>query len=335
MLFLAPVPVLPSDKRVVYVGRFDLHDPNAAVCQWPASEARLRVDGPTLTATIEEKGNDFLEVVVDGKPLAPVALKPGTDTYTFDLGGKGNHEVRLVKRTEPFVGTLTYHGFETPDGRLKGAGKRRRHLEFVGDSITCGFGNEGANANAPFTPATENAYLSYASIAARGVDADLTIVAWSGRKMWPDNTTPSIYDEILPNGGGPKWDFKGPKPDAVIINLATNDFGRENPEEKGWTDAYEAFVRRVWSLYPKAHVYATIGSMMTDTYPQGHRALSTLHGYLTRMVERVHDPRLTLLEFDPQRVEDGIGAAYHPSVATDTKMAARLDEALKRDLGWK
>ena len=332
-MLLFQAPILPSDPRIVYVGRFDRHDPAVATAQWSASEARLRVAGPVLRVTIEEKGTDFLEVVVDGRPLDSVALKAGVDAYTFDLG-PGEHIVRLVKRTEPFVGTLTFRGFETPGGTLKKAVPRKRHLEFVGDSITCGFGNEGKDKSEPFKPSTENAYLSYASIAARLVDADATLVAWSGRKMWPDNTTPSVYDDVLPNGGGPKWDFRGPAPDAVVINLATNDFGRENPEEKGWTDAYEAFVRRVWSHYPKAHVYATIGSMMTDGYPQGHLALSTLRGYLTRLVQRVHDPRLTLLEFEPQRAEDGYGAAWHPSVRTDEKMGARLAAALKKDLRW-
>lgn len=337
MLLIAPLlqtpPVIvPDDKRLVYVGRFDHRDSKAPACQWSASEVRLAVEGPTLAATLEEKGTDFWDVVVDGGEKAPLALKMGVETYTVDLGGAGKHEVRLVKRTEPFVGTTIIRGFDTPGGKLAQAKAKRRHLEFVGDSITCGFGNEGANQNAPFLPATENAYQSYASIAGRGVDADVTLIAWSGRKMWPDNTTPEIYDRVLPTLAEPLWDFKGPAPEAVIVNLATNDFGRANPDEKGWTEAYEAFVRRVWSHYPKAHVYATLGGMMSDGYPAGNRALSTLRGYLTRLVARIADPRLTLLEFDPQRMEDGLGAAYHPSVKTDGKMAARLDEALKRDV---
>ena len=326
----ASAPIAADEPMIVYVGRFDRRDPKAPACQWSASEVRLVVEGPSLRATLEEKGKDFWEVVVDGKAVAPLALKEGVDTYTVDLGSNGRHEVRLVKRTEPFVGTTTIRGFETPGGKVVRASARKRHLEFVGDSITCGFGNEGANQNEPFKPSTENAFQSYASIAARAVDADVTLVAWSGRKMWPDNTTPEIYDRILPTQPEPAFDFRGPAPEAVVINLATNDFGRGNPEEKGWTDAYEAFVRRVWSRYPKAHVFATLGGMMSDDYPQGNRALSTLRGYLARLVERMHDPRLHLLEFEQQRMEDGVGAAWHPSVKTDEKMAARLVVALKR-----
>ncbi|RYG43726.1 hypothetical protein EON79_16410 [bacterium] len=205
-------------------------------------------------------------------------------------------------------------------------------MEFVGDSITCGYGNEGASQNERFTPATENAYQSYASIAGRRVDADVTLIAWSGRKMWPDNTTPSIYDLVLPTQEEPKWDLKGPAPEAVIVNLATNDFGVNNPEEKGWTDAYESFIRRVWSRYPKAHVIVSFGGMISDSYPPDHKVLSTVRGYLTRLVGRMKDARLHLVEFDQQRTEDGIGADWHPNVKTGEKMASRLVETLKRDV---
>lgn len=335
LLGQATLPIPADDSKIVYVGRFDRRDPKAPACQWSASEVRLAVDGPTLNASIEEHGNDFWEVVVDGQSKPVLAPKDGTtDTYTIDLGGKGLHEVRLVKRTEPFVGTTIFHGFETPDGKLGRAKVKKRHLEVVGDSITCGFGNEGANQNEPFKPSTENAFQSYASIAARALDADVTLIAWSGRKMWPDNTMPEIYDRILPTQADPVYDFKGPAPDAVVINLATNDFGVQNPEEKGWTDAYEAFIRRVWGHYPKAQIYVTMGSMMSDGYPVGHQALSTLRGYLTQMVGRINDPRLHLVEFDVQKMEDGIGAAWHPSVKTDQKMADRLSEAVKKDLRW-
>ncbi len=327
-----PATVAPDDARLVYVGRFDWRDPKAPACQWSASEVRLTVEGPTLVATLEEKGHDFWEVVVDGTPKAPLELKEGREAYTLNLGGPGKHEVRLVKRTEPFVGTTTIRSFETPGGKLAQARAKRRHLEVVGDSITCGFGNEGKDHDEPFRPATENAYQSYASQAARMVDADVTLIAWSGRKMWPDNTTPEIYDRVLPTQAEPLYDFKGPAPEAVVIHLATNDFGRSNPEEKGWTNAYEAFVRRVWTHYPKAHVYAAIGSMMSDDYPQGNRALSTVRGYVTRLVARMHDPRLHMVEFEQQKMEDGIGASWHPSMRTDAKMAARLAKALKRDV---
>lgn len=322
----------PTDPRIVTIGRFDRSDPASIACQWSACEVRLRVQGRALLARIDETGRDFWQVVVDGKPTEVLALQPGPNDYTVALGPLGVHDVRLVKRTEPFVGTTRFLGFDAPGGGFFQAHRRAKTIEFVGDSITCAYGIEGTSEKDHFRPETENAYMSYASQTARLLDADVRILAWSGRKMWPDNTVPEIYDRVLPTQPAPLADPKDPAPVAVVINLATNDFTPNNPPEGPWTGAYEAFVRRVWGKYPKAHVYVTLGSMMRDTWPVGHFALSVARNDLKAMVARMNDHRLSFLEFDQQRMEDGIGADWHPNLVTHRKMAERLAETIRADL---
>ena len=268
--------ILPTDPRVVLVGRFDRSDPASVACQWPGCEVRLRVKGDTLVATLEELGKNLWQIVVDGKPLAVLAPHLDVGEYRIDLGGDGVHDVSLVKRTEAFLGTTRVRGFDAPGGVFQ-AHRRAKTIEFVGDSITCGYGAEGKSEKDHFTPETENAYLSYASLAARALDADVRLLAWSGRKMWPDNTMPEIYDRVLPAQPTPLANPDEPAPVAVAINLATNDFNQADPDERGWTGAYEAFIRRVWEKYPATHVYALLGGMMNDDYSRGdegalHRA---------------------------------------------------------------
>ena len=333
--FLPPIPTIPAtDPRIVTVGRFDRTDPGSVACQWSACEVRLRVKGDTLNVTLQEGGKNLWQIVVDGKPTAVLAPHPDLGEYTIALGTDAVHDVSLVKRTEAFLGTTRFRGFDVPNGGLFQARRKAKTIEFVGDSITAAFGNEGADQNEQFSPETENAYLSYASIAARLLDADVRILAWSGRKMWPDNTVPEVYDRVLPTLPAPLADPKDPAPAAVVVNLATNDFAPGNPDERAWTGAYEAFVRRVWTIYPEAHVYAALGGMMTDDHPKGAKSLSTARGYLTRMVARIADRRLHFIEFDKQLLEDGIGSSWHPNVVTQRKMATRLAETMRRDLGW-
>ncbi len=337
MIALLPIVApsyLPTDPRIVLVGRFDRSDPAAVACQWPASEVRLRVRGSLLVATLDEVGKDLWQVVVDGQPTEVLTPLPGAADYTILLGADGVHDVSLVKRTEAFVGTTRLRGFDVPNGGLFQARRREKTLEFVGDSITCGYGDEGKSEKEHFTPETENGSASFAPLTARMLDADVRVLAWSGRKMWPDNTMPEIVDRVLPTQAAPLADADEPLPDAVVVNLATNDFARDNPSEKDWTGAYEAFIRRTWRRAPAAPVYVTLGSMMTDSYPVGKRALSTARGYLTRMVARMHDPRLHYVEFPPQGTEDGVGADWHPNLVVQRKMATRLAEAMRRDLGW-
>ena len=320
--------IAPDDSRIVYIGRFDWSDKAAPACEWSASEVRLRVHGASIVVTMDDANGCGWETVVDGKDKGVLPIKKGQGQYAVDLVTDQDHDVSLVRRAEAFMGPTKFEGFDVPNGKLLKARRKTRNIEFVGDSITCGYGNEGKDQTERFKPETENAYESDASVAARLVNADVTIIAWSGRKMWPDDTTPEIYDCILPTQANPVYDFKGPAPAAVIINLATNDFGKQAPDEDKWTSAYETFIRRIWSHYPKAQIYATTGPMMFGD------PLATLKTYLQKINADIGDHRLHLLDFDSQKQENGFGADWHPSIKTDEIMGAQLAEVLKHDLGW-
>jgi hypothetical protein len=334
-----PVPYAATDPKVRLIGRFDLRDSAGPRCQWSASTVELRFRGTDLNARINESGSDCLEIVVDGKPDM-VKLEKGEQLYRVASHlPAGVHTIALVKRTEPFVGTTQFMGFQVnTGGTLLSPPSVRRRIEVIGDSISCGYGNEGKNQNEHFSADTENAYLTYGAIAARELGADYQCIAWSGRKMWPDNTIPSIYDLTLPSDTTSTWDFAHWTPDAVVINLATNDFGQQNPLQQEWTDAYKAFIARLRKHDPQAHIYCAIGSMMSDDWPAGHKALTTVRSYLTQLVadeNRAGDTRVHLLEFAVQASANGYGSDWHPSVKTHQIMADKLTEALEKDLGWK
>lgn len=335
VLFALTQAVVPANSPIVHlIGRFDLRDPAGPRCAWPGSAVEFRFEGKSFKAKLKEDGHDYLDMVVDGERVDKVKLE-GDSSVSLTVP-KGVHIVRFVKRTEAFVGTTQFLSFET-DGRFLSPPKRKRSIEVIGDSISCGYGDEGASENERYRDETENANLAYGPLAAKALNADYTIVAWSGRKMWPDNTIPEIYDLAIPTDPTSKWLFRGPVPDAVVINLATNDFGAGNPDETKWTGAYEAFITRLRSHYPKALVLCAIGSMMNDNWPQGAHTLTTLRGYLNRMVSRINakgDRRVKVIEFAQQKVEDGIGADWHPSLKTQQKMADSLVQRLKQELNW-
>ena len=320
------------------MGRFDFRDAAGPRCQWSASAMSLRFRGTDCNAKIRDSNNDFLQIVIDGKPASVLALQKDWHLYRIASGlTNAAHTVTLFKRTEAFVGIVQYAGFQLNAGgkMLAPPAPPKHQLEVIGDSISCGYGNEGANQNEHFTPATENAYMTYGAIAARKCHADYTCIAWSGKKMWTDNAIPEIYDRALPTDPGSNWNYTRQVPDAVLINLATNDFGQANPDEKGWTDAYTAFVARVRKNYPKAHIYCAIGSMMNDGYPPGHHALTTVRAYLQKVIANRRnsgDRNVSVLEFTPQDGKNGIGADYHPNVKTHEIMAAKLVERLEKDL---
>jgi hypothetical protein len=330
-----PVAVSPTDPRLQYVGRFDTRDAAGPRCAWPASAVSLRFQGAALNVKISDSNNDEYQVVVDGKPTAVLVTKNGTNLYSV-FGGPtvGTHSVTLEKRTEAFFGTTQFFGFQlSSGGRLLSLPKRLpRRLEVIGDSISCGYGNEAKDQYERFSSATESAYLSYGAVAARAVGAEYVCVAWSGRTMWPKNTMGEIYDSALPLDPSSHWDFGRWTPQAVLINLSTNDFGGDTPDKTGWTEGYKVFLARVRKNYPQALIYCATSPML------GGKAYEIAKGYLTQIVadeNMAGNKNIKLFIFETQDAKNGFGADWHPSLKTHRIMAQKLATTLQSDLGWK
>ena len=58
---------------------------------------------------------------------------------------------------------------------------RQRRLLFIGDSITAGYGVLCNDSARPFAPETESALHAYAAVAARALEADAHVIAYSGK----------------------------------------------------------------------------------------------------------------------------------------------------------
>jgi lysophospholipase L1-like esterase len=336
-----PTKIPPDDPNITLIGRFDKRDPAGPRCAWSGSSIRVKFSGAAANVLLKDAGADFVQVLIDEKPTRVLALKPDQTVYEAAAGlSDGEHTLELFKRSEAFGSNIQLLGFQLEAGKklLPAPPAAKRRIELIGDSITCGYGNESANQNEHFTPATENNYLAYGPLAARAVKADCVEIAWSGKKLAPDNTIVELYDLALPVDKASTWDFSKWIPDAVIINLGTNDFGPGNPDEKMWTTAYQNFVAHIRKNYPKAHIFLAVGSMMSDAWPKDRNALTTIKNYINSVIDaeaKAGDKNIHFLEFTPQDgTADGLGGDWHPSLKTHQKMADKLVEALKKELKW-
>jgi lysophospholipase L1-like esterase len=330
--------VAPTDPLVRYVGRFDTTDLAGPRCSWSASTIAFTVSGGSVNVRMKDRGRNFWQVVVDGQPTAVLDLEPGEKDYPIatDLP-PGKHTIELVKRTEAQMGVSQFRGLQIDDSaRLLPTPARPHRIEVIGDSISCGYGNEAPNKETHFSPDTENAWLAYGAVAARALQADYVCIAWSGKKLWPDNTLVSIYDQVAPTSLPAKWDFTRWTPDVVVVNLATNDFNGANPDETGWVAAYVKFIGEIRSHYPKAPIYCAVGSMMSD-WPPEQKPRTVLLGYLKKVVAQANatgGPAVRMVDLGIQKPENGIGADWHPSAKTHALMADILATTIKQDLGW-
>jgi lysophospholipase L1-like esterase len=332
-----PVAVAANDPRLAYMGRWDTRDGAGPRCEWSGTSVRLRFHGVAASVALKDSGNNYFQVIVDGGPTDVLRLGRGESTHALARGlPEADHTIEIFRRTEAVCGPTQVLGFRLSSGAtLLDPVKRTRRIEIIGDSISCGYGNEATSQNEHYEPATENAWKAYGAITARHFDADYTCIAWSGRKMWPDNTVPGIYDLVLPTDATSRCDVdKLPRPDVIVINLSTNDFAFSIPDQAGWTGAYRDFVKRLRERCPDAFVYVASGPMMSANAP----ALQMLKSYLRRIVTDFHDAgdrKIAQIDFLPQNIRNGLGADWHPSAKTHQIMAQTLQDAIAGDLGWR
>jgi lysophospholipase L1-like esterase len=330
--------VSPADERIHYEGRLDWADPKAPTMSFPGCAIVVRFEGSGFDARMDTTIADHVQVVVDGRPTQVIALVRTPEDYPVarDLPA-GTHTAALFKATETNRGTLQFFGLHLQTGTsLLPVPKPARMIEFIGDSITCGYGDMASSRFEPVSPANSNWYYTFGSITAAHFGADESTVAVSGIRLtqegdWP--AMPIVYTRVHSYDGGVPWDAtKGPMPDVVVIDLSTNDFRKTGPDEKTWVDTYLAFIAHIRESRPSALIFLADGPMM----PAGPD-LDHVRAWNREVVARriaLGDVRCRVFSFDIQSEADGFGSDFHPNVRTHAKMADKLIAAIGKETGW-
>ncbi len=329
-----PVQVEPSRPEILYTGRFT----DDYRFGWSGSRIETELEGASISAVLELTGGKTagITAVVDGQEKVLI-VRPGQKIYPLAEGlesGK-RHRIVLFKRSEGSIGTVKFGGFQLPDGGgLFNVAAPERKMLVIGDSITCGYGNEAKTVEEGNSVENENGYMSYAAIAARELNAGLMMVCWSGRGMYRNRqvqndtaeTVPKIFDRTLPAEETPLWDHSRFIPDVVVINLGTNDMstqgGKPPLSKEDYIAAYTAFIARIRSLAPHSKIILSIGPM----------AYEPASNWLPEIAAQFTDVTV-LLYARPAGPEDR-GGHWHPSVKKDKTMAVELVAEVKKMTGW-
>jgi lysophospholipase L1-like esterase len=338
---LPPPDPLPG---VRFIGRVDLggasgFDGAGARFAWSGAGVVARFSGSQVSVRLA--GGQQYTVLLDGMLQPKLTPTGGLDVLASGLP-LGEHTVELYRRTEANQGESQLLGFDFGDGaQLAPPPLPERRVELVGDSITAGYGNEGADMNCPFTPDTENHYLTYGALAARQLGAEASTVAWSGKGVvcnYGDDATsctdplPPYYDRTLPARADSAWDFNEWQPQAVVVNLGTNDFSTtSDPTQAEFEGAFGALLERIRSVNPDALILATVGPLLSGT------DLITARSYIANVVaarNAAGDARVKSFELLPTNAADGYGCDWHPSLRTHEVMAQTLAGVLQAELGW-
>ena len=280
-------------------------------------------------------------VAEDGEALSGRwLLQEGENSIELFAGTEGDHAVRIVKLSENMRGKAALLSLET-DGELLPCppSDQKPVIEFIGDSITCGFGNEAPGRDSLFDTREENGWISFAAVCARNLHADFSMISVSGiaacaakYPLFPGKNMEDIYeftdwycDErcgIEPE----KWHFTD-QPDWVVINLGTNDSARiwassdltRADEEADWfQEKYETFLRRVRTLRPSSRILCILGPMDYFLYDRIEKAVA--HYRAETGDSKTFAFKLRGINL----ITEGFGAVSHPSAKTHLRMGLEL-----------
>lgn len=350
--------IAPPDPRISYTGRIDFSDPSRPRFGSSASEVRARFTGSTISVLIQDEfrygHRNYYDAIVDGG--APRKISPAQDTQEYPVAAglpPGEHTIVLVKRTEAGIGWGEFLGFRLDGDLLEAPPPSRRRIEFIGDSITAGSGDEAADGSSEcqedgYGQPYENAYLSYGPVLARALGADDVVTAVSGIGVVRNyghgsdqRTMPQVYDLTFTNlPDSPRWDPSRFVPDALVVALGTNDFSlgdspRPRMDVDDFVSAYGAFVAHLRAEYPDAVIFCVSSPMLGDDYPTPSDHFATdQRTALTRVVDArraAGDAAVHAFFVTRQR---GGGCGTHPTTAQQAATAGELGAFMKTTLGW-
>jgi len=362
-----------DDANIQYTGRIDFTNAKLPKFALGGTYVTARFRGVGVTALIKDEHRygmwrNYYDAVIDGAIVSKIKINDDVAMYAYPIVSDlpyGEHEITIVKRTEPNVGLGYFGGFEIAGVILPPPDRPAHKMLIFGDSITAGSGTEvpadgdpGCSADGWGQP-VQNADVAYGPVAARMLDADYHVVGVSGiglvrnyqsdPSMGDIRPMPQVYNLTLPEmtAGSAVWNAATYQPDAIVVALGTNDFspGPINPDNTpvdgrammdvgAFATAYIAFVDALRADYPAAHVFAMGSPMLADGWPTAAYQAKTSHEMALTMVAdhytaggdgKVHKVSVTKV---------GGGCGTHPNVAGQMTTATELATAMKAALGW-
>lgn len=344
------VPV--TEENVKFQGRYLFKDNTARLLQ-SGSAADFIVTGESASVVLAgdsgiNSDKDYrprYAVFVNGELIADKTMDESEETVTlFEGTTSQTAEVRVMMLSEASYGAIGVSAVNVKSSAaapVKPAAENELSIEFIGDSITCAYGVEGASSSESFKTTTENFSKSYAYLAAQQLDADYSAVSYSGHgivsgyssgdknsdALVPDYyTLASKYYEY----NNEEWDFSKRTNDVVVINLGTNDINYVTAEFETrsieFRDGYVSFLKQIREYNPEAMIVCTLGTMGGDTlYPMIEEAAD--------IFREECDERIFCFESAVQNgTADGYGSDWHPSETTQINcgyiMADKICQAL-------
>ena len=311
------------------------------------TSASFTVVSDSMYATEEKQPR--IAAYVDGERVVDRCLDAEeTVIDIFSEEEAKEHTITIIKLSEAAESTCGIKNISvTSVGDIAPTAEKELKIEFIGDSITCGYGVDDEVKEHHFSTHTEDATKAYAYKTAKLLDADYSLVSYSGHGIVSGYTTqgkkvaaqqvPAMYTQFARSYGNyngfcvssVSWDFAEFVPDVIVINLGTNDASYTGSDETlraEYSEAYTEFLKKVRKNNPDAYIICALGVMGDDLYPSVESAVNAF-------VEESGDAKVSAFRLTPQDGSTGFAADWHPTAVTHDRAAEELTAEIKRILG--
>lgn len=283
-------------------------------------------------------------IYVNGERVIDDMVDHSEELYTvFESDEPQDVTVTFVKLSESPHSTIAVTDINVTGTPIQPTPKKDKLIEFIGDSITCGYGADDPDKSHQFSTKTEDVTKAFAYKTAQALDADYSMVSFSGygiisgysdgEKKVSQQALPKYYTKLgyswSPNGlfapSDILWDFSKRQPEIIVINLGTNDDSytqNHKDRQEEYSAAYTEFLKKVREKNPDAKIVCAFGIMGDRLFPYIEQAVENY-------TAETGDGNVSTFKFDVQQAADGYSADWHPSVTTHDKAAAKLAEYLK------
>lgn len=364
MRFIIPIlMILPSicfgerlqfdDARLSFLGRY--RDTNQhREFEWPLSSYEFMIAGRGLIKVRMDGGGGRFRISV-GERSHVLQTEAGVKDY--ELGRVNSDElikfkVQKISEARFFMlprvfnilpAQLLY--FEIDDGLiLEKTKSKSRKIEILGDSNSVGFAALGS-PEAPITGllsmlSQEDASLAYPQLLAEHFDAELRLIATSGKGLVKNavdyrsqSSTPMpkhwLYSDYDLKH---QWNFAQWQADLFVIFLGGNDY-KSYPYAKPeyFAQKYRHLIEKARKYYPSSKILTVCGLRHIHhqmVCPQLNKAFE-------RYQAALQDPGLEFLNLDASRFGPGDwGAIHHLNAQGQKKLAGFIRKKIAKMMGW-
>ena len=337
-------PVKLNKENMKFIGRIYLNDGMIMLAHsgtgvaFNAGKGMLKITFGSDTSSFGEDETCFPRIGIYVNDVRIIDDIIDIDEKSFSIDSiREDSVVQIIKLSESQQSVTAIKSIEASQ-EISPVSDLSHLIEFVGDSITCGYGIE-ASLEESFSTRTEDCTKAYAYKLAKHLGCDYSLVSLSGfgiisgysedgetrriEKLFPEYYEQCGFSHYSYYGQYPQdvdWDFEKRERDLVVIFLGTNDISycRNYLDRKEWFEEdYFRFIKTVREKNRKAKILCTLGTMGSELCENVSRAVN-------RYVEETKDTDIYYQELPVQSIEDGLAADSHPTERTNEKVAEIL-----------